>query len=128
MSREIKFRAFHPKEGVCYPDKLNELNVSIDAFGQVYFDNMAHEPSWELMQFINNQDNDGNDIYEGDILLVGIGTRFETAGVVRWLSDGWTTGGRNLDPALGKGVHKPGGSRVIGNIYENPELAEHYGI
>jgi len=77
------------------------------------------DPCVTLMQFTGVQDSEGTDIYEGDIIKNSV----QTDSIVRWSvrSNGWILLTR--DTALIYGGLTPAiNGRVIGNIFENPEL------
>lgn len=120
MNRVIKFRIWDCKHDCMYnPDIFDEKIVIqiggvIGLFNGRTYDTISID-RFKLMQFINTQDGNGNDIYDGDILKAPSGNLF----IVKWYQsemrwaiqhmDTWY----NLNAAL---------YRVIGNIHSNPEL------
>jgi uncharacterized phage protein (TIGR01671 family) len=121
QQREIKFRAWDGKQ---------MLTMNTEKYGYPTFE-CKDGYTWlcwndyDLMQYTGLNDKDGQEIYEGDVVenhhpektsgiyivrfsLSDFGTRFEivnhTTGLNRW----W----------------KEATCRVIGNIYENPELTK----
>ncbi len=68
----------------------------------------------KLMQFTGLTDNNGKEIYEGDILqrYKKSGEPYKKTKTVEWFHAGF------------KGIEQITESAVIGNIYENPELLE----
>lgn len=111
MNREIKFRAWdkHDNEWVD--------NVFLDADGSVrYFGHDAFEVDdineFEISLYTGLKDKNGVEIYEGDIIRCLDGW----AGEVFWdeLSLQWWAADHDLST-----LNQP---KVVGNIYENPEL------
>ena len=109
--RKIKFRAW---------DILDKEMSLIDTV--LYFDksgNISKTRNFELMQFTGLKDNDGKEIYEGDIMYVmGTGNcpvKFYEGSFVLW--EGYNAWTSFLDDFEGDISMK-----VLGNIYENPEL------
>lgn len=98
--KTIKFRAWEIKEPkLNFAGRMHYLGITEDFFTYV-----ARNPQdYILMQFTGLTDKNGKEIYEGD-LVTDINNKIRK---VRWVDNGW-----NL---LGK-------YKVIGNIYENPEL------
>ena len=126
MNRTIKFRAWDKKYGKMCDLTLLGLHCSFDANPAVYgvwsaerTEKVAHYSDVELMQFTGLFDEDGTEIYEGDILEDDAdGLSYD---VVEWNDKyaGWTTRSwyAPKDLADSAKLH-----RVAGNIYENPEL------
>lgn len=103
--REIKFRAWDGKE-----------------MRRVFYlaaDGIRKKPEWEVMQYTGLKDKNGEEIYEGDIVLDEGWTpsmnkkeivKFEEGGMYPFAIAGWecTISSEECE--------------VIGNIYENPKL------
>jgi len=129
--REIKFRAWDTKDKMMY-----EEVVGIDFYNGV----LDMHPDYlckvsmrdcVLMQFTGRYDKNGKEIYEGDYLSYNIaGNRREVAIVIQdkfgWtfelLNDGFY--GDIETPIIRDKWKHIDHCEVIGNIYENPELAK----
>lgn len=134
--REIKFRAWLPKikemtevyvidqtrySGIEYHEDCRSWNKDNQQYRFKY-------DSAEFMQFTGVKDEDGVEIYEGDIVYVGEEKPCKECGVTKvrncyqvvWYKDydGWYLGENGQGGAIY--VNKP--IKIIGNIYENPEL------
>ena len=132
MEREIKFRAWLPKEKriILIGDRHNDtgLWISEEWFDVVdHFTGMAEilgskDDGVILMQFTGLKDKNGKEIWEGDIISNGYGV-----GVIKWDKTScafrlfWNA--TILDDDVSwipfKGMKY---NEIIGNIYENPEL------
>lgn len=123
MSREIKFRAWDKaKSHMCFfgPD----FDVDDDQFTLSFITPAGMVPPigdhdamkrYELMQYTGLKDKSGVEIYEGDI-VVGQGRGFDDRPLVAaWLSEAEDIGWNLVND---RDVQY----KVIGNIYENPEL------
>ena len=108
--REIKFRAW---------DTEVKQNISWNEI-KPYLNCIILDETLILMQYTGLKDKDGKEIYEGDIVESNWNNAIEEIKDIRsvdWLlSDGFLAGQENDGCLMG--------ARVIGNIYENPELIE----
>jgi uncharacterized phage protein (TIGR01671 family) len=106
--REIKFRAWHKH--------FKQMSNTIMSLGDTYFgfSNRSelrywlHADDMEVMQFTGLKDKNGKEIYEGDIVEFSNRERHE-------ILIPHVYGFMNWDSTRVK---------VIGNIYENPELLQ----
>lgn len=136
MKREIKFRAWIPNTGWL----ADGFSIAMD--GTEWYDDNGH--SWplsqlEIMQFTGLKDKNGKEIYEGDIVeLCGTGSEFD--GVL--FEIGFRMGSFEMQkeddlPPLSfiymavqlreknkivRDYQTMNYIKVIGNIYENPDL------
>ena len=115
MKREIKFRAWHElNKQMLYPYArlFNDIRTSgdlINMFGDEF-----------VMQFTGAYDKDGDEIYEGDILEFDAGEWGDNTTnkhMVSWdeYQHGWSFGGGGQQSDMEW-------RKIIGNIFENPEL------
>lgn len=104
MKREIKFRAW------------NGLSMDYSDCLHCFFDIYSDDDS---MQYIGINDKNGKEIYEGDILLhIPHRMTDHNKNIVEYTKYGFFYPFGNSDFALeGKEAE------VVGNIFENPELA-----
>lgn len=118
MNREIKFRSWY--EGTMTPKWT--IKEFIDSRSNWY------PPEMEVMQYTDLKDNNGVEIYEGDIVqghnnakYGGDGTYPTKPMVVQFDNGMFTTGHKSLYGAMND-TCTTGSVEVIGNIYENQEL------
>ena len=127
--REIKFRAFHKKEGILIKIK-NLLSFAID--GDIWINENKQHPintfcgwvseDFELMQYTGLKDKNKEPIYEGDIVKIinGYTNGTEYFDLVEKVE--FKDGSFLLGNDCFRGIAED--FEVIGNIYENPELLE----
>lgn len=113
--REIKFRAWNKKEKLMVDlVKITTLALSIDpslAGGKIGIYIPDH-PDLEIMQFIGLKDNNGKEIYEGDIVIAN---RFD--------NEEWQYTIKNIrDIPYQLTSSNTNYIEIIGNKFENPEL------
>lgn len=135
--RLIEFRAWDKTQEIMrtieeldFRNKDVCLSMSVGEQGKFYYTNISNV---EIMQKLSLKDFDGNHIYEGDILekVAFNGQEYMLEGVVVWDCDGFSLkttqhhdqskigGIYSLPYAKQRQIDMP---KVIGNIYENPEL------
>lgn len=128
MKREIKFRAWcEENKEMYFPDGIYEFwfdNNSIGFYPRYDKDELFHfntipsenEKSIIVTQFTGLQDSEGVDIYEGDVLQVDesyINYVIFDKGLFQLKDSIWTLHGViNYNDKI----------KIIGNIYQNPEL------
>jgi len=122
MSREIKFRAW------IETGKFKYMNYSIEFCGGLINDIFATSGKEPLniyhskityMQYTGLKDKNGKEIYEGDILEDKWGYRFPV-----FFEDGcYKTDSEDFEKVNERQINYHN-LKVIGNIYENPELLE----
>lgn len=120
--REIKFRAYCKKRKAIFDVTWMLFNQS-EVVLQVLPDTNAlvNIENIELMQYTGFKDKNGREIYEGDIIRIyndEINEEDSWIDEVSYHMGGFFSGDEDL---LGN-VHFR--AKVIGNIYENPELLE----
>ena len=128
MNRQIKFRAW---------DKLGKHmyyanpHFSLDFLGKVYnLQNGAAGDDFELMQYVNLKDKDGKEIYEGDIVILRESRSIRDCKVLvsynymaftfKYLSSMRLESFIPMELEIGQS--SIGGTEIIGNMFENPEL------
>ena len=122
--RPIKFRAYIKSEKlmteVIRLDYLFENHICIDVIipGKGRYWNNLNPDDYELIQFTGFVDENGSEIWEGDIIIVdGVDfyekVIFENGAFVLWSDKDHIS---RLDGAIAKGL------KVVGNIYETPEI------
>ncbi len=144
MNRTIKFRAWS-KEGKQFgkPFTLKQVvDISLDDYGG----EITNWDNFEFNQFTGLKDKKGQDLYEGDILLINDSEKipitdegqgpiedinhlalvvFENGmfGVkIEETADSYVKGFYNFGLMEMNNGDKPENLEIVGNIYENPEL------
>ena len=135
MTQVIKFRAWDKNfgqmlhKGVSDYYKGDELAIRLDGELLYVESGEINKPrnNYILMQYTDLKDQDGKEIYEGDILefYVGLNEQKEPAqrevGTVEWnpTEARYRAGRWTLDSFWASR------SKVIGNIYEDPEITKY---
>lgn len=130
--REIKFRVWDGKK-MHYPGEPLDNAFCLTMGGTLHSYHMTNRSDWVKhcipLQFTGLHDADGKEIYEGDVVVDLKGRDPERPLIVSFNRE-------NLGGVLGWNLLTPDGSayqfyygespdeghRIIGNIYENPEL------
>lgn len=112
--RELKFRVWDNLKKEWLKKKVyhSSINVNTEGIGEFAF--KQHPEGYTIQQFTGLQDKDGTDIFEGDILF------FEPQDGV-W-SDQLDRNIEVVYPFICRNAHL---AKVIGNIFDNPELRRH---
>ena len=125
MNREIKFRVFDKKIGKIF--KAHDLRFTAEeAIYEVCHDTIRDDGGkhWEftdfkevvLMQYTGLKDIEGKEIYEGDIIL-----GYKNPHVVTFADGAFYLTYKNSSVRLSRTC---GALKIIGNIFENPELTQ----
>ena len=123
--REIRFRAWHKfAKEMLYMDKHTKLTFYWDSGGWLMDDGITRAISKEvgiLMQYTGLHDKNGKEIYEGDIVTHSSWGGKKVKGEVIWHISGFAVKARGeFAPYDFSGDWQH--SKVIGDIYSNPEL------
>ena len=134
MNREIKFRVwdkkFRGKKKMCYPDETGYLNIRgvNPNLRHLMMMNTPYNDRLIFHQFTGLKDKNGKEIYEGDILQDSFATYqvMFAEGSFFAIDTAW-----GLQDALEEDAESTpylralivsDGMKVVGNIFENPEL------
>lgn len=134
--REIKFRAWIEHSCAKYMDYEPTLQAN-GILSSIYINEAINQSETKLMQYIGLKDKNGKEIYEGDIILFtnAINEAYDKTGVVEFDLDecGYKAMYRDdyatcciylINPQVFADRHTEITYEVIGNIYENPDLAK----
>lgn len=137
--REIKFRAWDAEAGkMIYtpnetpPDATKETDcyyigwTSMTGTWQMYCESNGRIREIDnLMQYTGEKDIDGREIYEGDIVKTCGGNKYGELAKVHFLSAEFEL--RFLKDHSGDSIANYS-LKIVGNIYENPELLKGAGV
>lgn len=113
MNRVIKFRA--------WDEVLNKMIV----FDEFSLDAYYSQEGFVIMQYTGLNDTEGKEIYEGDILYCPLYEGQEiTPRVVEWVTGQFVLKNLWNDIFFPLYIMHDGKNKIIGNIYENPELMD----
>lgn len=126
MNRDIKFRAWVKDRKAIFEVILidyvsKKVTYIVERIGHLL--NIRHDKfnDVELMQYIGLKDKNGKEIYEGDILFESFGERyykvvFENGSFRAEFEGDFEEHSFDLIDVVAQGC------KIVGNIYENPEL------
>lgn len=129
MNREIKFRAwdkeykqmwFDVQQAYDYIDGEDSNNGEAIPFCR--FNDILKDKNWIVMQYIGLKDNNGVDIYEGDIVKFEFDVRGIGVSEVKWNYGEWNVEDFDDSVKLSMNIYSVDKIEVIGNIYQNKEL------
>lgn len=125
---EIKFKGWLKKENKIVEVKSLHLGTRKIIYGysetpQRYGNKSCSLEDVELMQYIGIHDVDNNEIYDGDVV---VRTSDRSKYVVKWFSKyaRFALSTNNEPDQLPMIMFLLENTRVIGNVYQNPELLE----
>jgi len=123
--KEIKLRAWDIRR-----KKMDEIDFEWAGLNQINFvdgqyEDVAEGYTYHLMQFVGVYDRNGREIYEGDIVTVDEMDGMYPVGFVAGVYGFNSPDGYKAVGLLGTsidGVEFLSKVKIVGNIYENPEL------
>ena len=137
--REIKFRARDERGFWAKDFNLSQTGDILCSESRLRYEGV-HKTKLYLMQYTNQKDKSGKEIYEGDIVVQNSYPWFTDEGkpnyrgVIEWYYSSWNVSAQSVNSdnrgmAIGRGLNDDGLDEgatsdweIIGNIYENPEL------
>lgn len=123
--RQYKFRYYIRNNGL-----LGKFEYTLDEIEEADYFDIAQRGAIddELIarcQYTGWKDREGNEIYEGDIVeYSSFDGRVIQAGVVTWIHACFNVRSNNQVYGFGQLARAQHGLKVVGNVYENPEMVE----
>jgi len=126
MNRKIKFRAWDKEEKVMIDaDSFALTNINdFEPISELFESLQEH---FVLMQYTGFMDENGKEIYDGDILVYERNYCIPESCIVFWAKEsGWVVDiqGNDYDGVEPLSEFNEDELKIVGNIYENPELME----
>jgi uncharacterized phage protein (TIGR01671 family) len=127
--RELKFRGKRISGGEWVEGDLTQYSEAMSYITVDLVENEVHQVHTSTVgQYTGLKDKNGKEIYEGDVIEFEYyidGVKFKEIGVVEWLNGTMAVKcDAFCSPNYMRALHEMAGYKVIGNIYENPELLE----
>lgn len=125
MSRKIKFRAWDNRRKIMYPNVQNTYDFMVSEGGcmEENFKCVLGDDNYKVMQYTGEKDINNVEIYEGDIVETTRALN-HIIGVVRYHKASWCIQSEEGYRIRLISIFSTAENKVIGNIYENPELLE----
>lgn len=134
MRREIKFRVWDKiNKKLITPETGGNINLGLD--GKLYRASsnpyvaedptLLNENDFFIMQFTGLKDSKEKNIYDGDIIEINYyGKKIITSVEIHCTEEGLECEPFNSYSFCESGWEQSSTSKIIGNIYQNPELLE----
>ena len=126
--RTIKFRAWHKQEKQMYHPQYLHFSPDGELFGILVKEGqLLAIDDFELMWFIGVKDKHGDEVYEDDVIKLGVGAAYDPILFrVVWDENQLKYMARQIDhkeELMINIMHFQHDIEIQGNIYEHPQLA-----